>query len=41
MTFWDRFVLWLYLGMRDTLPVGRDAAARIFNQALARPDDPR
>jgi hypothetical protein len=36
MTFWDRFVFWVYLGMRDTLPAGRDGAARILNLACAR-----
>jgi hypothetical protein len=25
MSFWDRFVLWLYASMAETLPMGRDA----------------
>lgn len=35
MPFWDRFALWVYLGLADVQPVGRDAAARLFGQAYA------
>jgi hypothetical protein len=34
MTFWDRFVLWLYAGLAGTVPVGRDTAARLFGLAF-------
>jgi hypothetical protein len=34
MTFWDRFVLWLYTGLAGSVPVGRDAAARVFALAF-------
>ena len=36
MTFWDRFVLWVYLGMADWVPVPRATAGHIFEQALQR-----
>jgi hypothetical protein len=36
MTFWDRFVLWLYVTMADTLPVGRDALGRLLALAFQR-----
>ena len=35
MPFWDRFVLWLSLGLADTLPLGRDAVGRLFDRAFA------
>jgi hypothetical protein len=35
MPFWDRFVLWVYLALADTLPVGRDALGRLFDKAFA------
>ena len=35
MSFWDRFVLALYFGLAQHLPVGRDAALRILDRALA------
>jgi hypothetical protein len=34
MTFWDRFVLWLYVTLADTLPVGRDALGRLLTLAF-------
>jgi hypothetical protein len=36
MNFWDRFVLWAYLGLVDTQPVGRGAISRLFNSCFAR-----
>jgi hypothetical protein len=36
MPFWDRFVLALYFGLAQHLPVGRDAALRILDEAIAR-----
>jgi len=33
MPFWDRFTLWVYLGLADVLPVGRDAVGRLFEHA--------
>jgi hypothetical protein len=30
MWFWDRWVLWPYASMADTLPVGRDALGRLL-----------
>lgn len=33
MPFWDRFVLWVYLGLAEVLPVGRDAVARLCERA--------
>jgi hypothetical protein len=35
MPFWDRFVLWPYLGLADTLPVGRDIIGRLFDRVFA------
>lgn len=35
MPFWDRFVLWVYLGLADVLPVGRDAVNRLFERIYA------
>jgi hypothetical protein len=35
MSFWDHFVLWVYLGLADTQPVGRDVAGRLFNNAFS------
>jgi hypothetical protein len=36
MNFWDRFVLCLYYGLSETLPVGRDVAASLFGEAFLR-----
>ncbi len=36
MPFWDRFVLALYFGLAQHLPVGRDAALRILDRAIDR-----
>jgi hypothetical protein len=36
MPFWDRFVLALYFGLAQHLPLGRDAALRILERAIAR-----
>jgi hypothetical protein len=36
MTFGDRFVLWLYASMAETLPVGRDALDRLLDLAFQR-----
>lgn len=33
MPFWDRFALWVYLGLADLLPVGRDVVVRLFEHA--------
>jgi hypothetical protein len=33
--FWDRFVLALYFGLAQHLPVGRNTALRIFDRAVA------
>src|SRR5438067_1319343 len=38
MSFWDRFVLRVYLGLGGTLPAGRDAVGRLFDLALTRGD---
>ncbi len=34
MPFWDRFILWVYLGLADTLHAGRDAVRRLFDRAF-------
>jgi hypothetical protein len=36
MSFWDRFIWALYFGLAQHLPVGRDAALRILDLAVAR-----
>ena len=36
MPFWDRFILALYFGLAWHLPVGRDAALRTLDRAIAR-----
>jgi hypothetical protein len=35
MPFWDRFALWVYLGLADLHPVGRDAVVRLFGHAYS------
>ena len=30
MPFWDRFVLWVYLGMADSIPVPRATTMRDY-----------
>lgn len=32
MPFWDRFVLWVYLGLADVFPAGRHAISRLFER---------
>jgi hypothetical protein len=36
MAFWDRFVLWLYASMAESLPVGRNALGRVLALAFLR-----
>jgi hypothetical protein len=36
MSFWDRFILWVFLGLVDVRPLGTEAVARLFQLAFER-----
>jgi hypothetical protein len=36
MKFWERVILWWYLSLAETLPVGRDALGRLLALASQR-----